>query len=157
MVRASLAVSVLFAAAPNCTDLYSLATHGFVPPKLEADSVSAAPDAAGLHADVRFVATNPNPYPIPISSVDYQVSVEGQAVFEGKLDDPHLPEHGTQAVVLGARIDRSDPFYRTLHSGDTVAYVVTGTAHVDSPAGVQVDVEFQGSGTFVVPANLPAP
>jgi hypothetical protein len=48
-----------------------------------------------------------------------------------------------------------DPIYRTLPLGGRQTYTITGTAHVDSPAGVPVDVEFEGTGSFLVPATLP--
>ena len=61
MVRASLAVCVLLAAAPNCPDLYSLATHGFTVPSLQAGTGTAAADPAGLRVSIQFTANNPNP------------------------------------------------------------------------------------------------
>ena len=74
MVRASLAVCVLLAAAPSCPDLYSLATHGFTPPTVDMTTATAAPDAAGLRVNVALTALNPNPYPISLAGVDYEVA-----------------------------------------------------------------------------------
>jgi len=52
-------------------------------------------------------------------------------------------------------INIADPVYRTLRPGQSSSYTISGTAHVDSPAGVPVDVEFEGAGSFIVPGTLP--
>lgn len=156
MVRASLAVCALLASAPSCPDLYSLATHGFSVPTVDAATATAVVDPAGLRVVVQFTATNPNPFPISLQSVDYQVSLQGNPVFAGTQADPEVPEHGQKALSLSGVISPSSAGYRTLRPGQTAAYAILGTAHVKSPAGVPVDVEFDGNGTFLVPSNLPA-
>ena len=157
MVRTSLAVCVLLAAAPNCPDLYSLATHGFSVPSLQAPTGTAAADPAGLRVTIQFIASNPNPFPIALSGVDYVVSLQGQQIFAGTSADPEVAEHATSAIDLAGLIDLRTPAYRTLRPSQSTPYTITGTAHVNSPAGVPVDVEFELNGTFMVPSNLPAP
>jgi LEA14-like dessication related protein len=157
MVRASLAVCALLAAAPNCPDLYSLGTHGFTVPTVDATSALAVPLPGGILVTVQFTADNPNPFPIALSSVDYAVTLDGQPLFAGSQADPEVPEHGKATLGLMGAIETANPAYRSLRPGETVAYRITGTAHVNSPAGVPVDVEFDGVGTFVVPQGLPAP
>ena len=155
MVRASLAVSVLLASAPSCPDLYSLATHGFEVPTLDGATATALPAPGGLLVTVAFTATNPNPYPIQLSSVDYQVALLGHTVFTGTQQDPSVPEHGKSTLDLIGIVDPRDPAYASLRPGQVQTYTITGTAHVESPAGVPVDVDFEGTGSFVVPATLP--
>ncbi|MFN2549965.1 MAG: LEA type 2 family protein [Myxococcales bacterium] len=155
MIRVSLAVCMLLAAVPSCPDLYSLATHGFTVPTVDGATATAAPDPAGLRVTVAFTATNPNPFPITLSAVDYQLVVQGKTVFAGSQADPSVPEHGTSKLDLGGVIDVRDPVYRTLSPGGSQSYTLTGTAHVQSPAGVPVDVEFEGAGSFIVPGTLP--
>src|SRR6185295_20398380 len=92
MVRSSLAVCVLMA-APSCPDLYSLAIHGFEVPALAAPTGTATSDPGGVRVDIRLTADNPNPFPISLSGVDYQVLLQGQPVFAGSAADPELPEH----------------------------------------------------------------
>src|SRR5207248_5422447 len=133
MVRASLAVCVLLAAAPNCPDLYSVATHGFTVPSLQASTGTAITDPAGLRVTIQFTANNPNPFPISLSSVDYQVALQGQQVFAGSAADPNVPEHATSSLSLGGTIDLRTPVYRTLRPGASTPYTITGTAHVNSP------------------------
>ncbi len=156
MVKASLSVCMLMAAAPSCPDLYSLATHGFTVPTVTAATGNAVTDPAGVRVTVDFIASNPNPFPISLSSVDYLVSLQGEPAFAGTQADPSVPEHGTAVLALTGVIDPASAAYRSLRAGQTAAYRVTGTAHVNSPAGVPVDVDFDETGTFVVPQGLPA-
>ena len=156
MVRASFAVCFLLA-APSCPDLYSLATHGFVVPTLDAPTGTATPDPAGVRVDIKLSADNPNPFPLSMSGVDYTVALQGTPVFAGSAADPELPEHASGTVDLIGVVDATSPTYRGLRPGQTVPYTIGGTAHVSSPAGVPIDVEFDLKGTFVVPSNLPAP
>jgi len=155
MLRVSLAVCVLLASAPSCPDLYSLATHGFTVPTVDGATATAAVDPAGLRVTVAFTATNPNPFPITLSAVDYTVSMQGTTVFTGTQNDPSVPEHGSSKLDLSGVINIADPVYRTLRPGQSSSYTISGTAHVDSPAGVPVDVEFEGAGAFMVPGTLP--
>ena len=155
MLRVSLAVCVLLASVPSCPDLYSLATHGFTVPTVDGATATAAVDPAGLRVTVAFTATNPNPFPITLSAVDYTVSMQGTTVFTGTQNDPSVPEHGSSKLDLGGVINIADPVYRTLRPGQSSSYTISGTAHVDSPAGVPVDVEFEGAGSFIVPGTLP--
>jgi len=155
MLRVSLAVCVLLASVPSCPDLYSLATHGFTVPTVDGATATAAVDPAGLRVTVAFTATNPNPFPITLSAVDYTVSMQGTTVFTGTQNDPSVPEHGSSKLDLSGVINIADPVYRTLRPGQSSSYTISGTAHVDSPAGVPVDVEFEGAGSFIVPGTLP--
>ena len=155
MLRVSLAVCVLLASVPSCPDLYSLATHGFTVPTVDGATATAAVDPAGLRVTVAFTATNPNPFPITLSAVDYTVSMQGTTVFTGTQNDPSVPEHGSSKLDLSGVINIADPVYRTLRPGQSSSYTISGTAHVQSPAGVPVDVEFEGAGSFIVPGTLP--
>lgn len=156
-MRASLAACALLASAPSCPDLYSLATHGFSVPTLDASTATAAVDPAGLRVRVQLIAHNPNPYPIALTGVDYQVSLQGQPVFSGTQADPAVPEHGQKTLGLEGVIDLRSAAYRSLRTGQPASYAIAGTAHIDSPAGVPLDVEFESDGSFVVPAGLPTP
>ncbi|HUJ28242.1 MAG TPA: LEA type 2 family protein [Myxococcales bacterium] len=151
MVRASLAVCVLMAAAPSCPDLFALTTHGFTPPTVEMTTASAAQAGNTLQVNVTLTALNPNPYPLSFAGIDWQVSVDGATVFSGQQPAISVPESGGQTTVQLAGVLPTQGYA----AGDAVSYVVSGTAHVDSPAGVPVDVEFSDEGTFVVPGGVP--
>jgi LEA14-like dessication related protein len=155
MVRVSLAVCGLLAAAPSCPDLYSLATHGFTAPTVSAATATAALDAGGVRVNVAFIAQNPNPFPLSISTVDYTVRLNGDVVFVGTQQDPSIAEHSMAIMILSGVIAYGSAAYKSLQSGQSATYDISGVAHVASPAGVPVDVAFDDTGTFIVPGLLP--
>ena len=156
MLRTSLAVFLLLGAAPSCPDLYSVAAHGFVVPTLSARGALGAPAQGGLRVTVDFAADNPNNFPLTVSGVDYALAVEGTPVFAGSRDGVRVQEHGTGALELSGVIDTQSGVLRRLRPGQSAAYLLTGTVHVATPAGVPVDVEFSTPGAFLVPGGLPA-
>src|SRR4051794_7945582 len=129
MVRASLAFSLLLASVPSCPDLYSIGTHGFSVPEVEASSASAVPDPGGVAVSVRFDARNDNPFPISFSGVDYRVTLQGTEVFAGTQTAFDVPDHGSTTQELKGVIDRTLPIYRTLTPGRSAVYSISGTAH----------------------------
>jgi hypothetical protein len=154
---AAAAVSLLLASAPNCPDLYSLTTHGFSVPSVNASNAVAAVDPQGMRLTVLFTASNQNAFPISIDSVDYRVVLQGQPLFAGTQANLNVPEHGSSSLQFAGVAMVGSAVYATLRPGQTASYIVTGVAHVQSPAGVPVDVEFEASSSFVVPQGLPAP
>jgi LEA14-like dessication related protein len=155
MIRSSLAVCLLLAAAPSCPDLFSIATHGFAVPTLEAVGATPAPDPQGLRLTIVFSAKNPNPFPLSVSGVDYQVSVQGEQVFAGSQAGLGISEHGEGSFNLAGVVAASSTVFRSLRPGMSSSYTVAGAAHVNTPAGVPVDVEFESTRGFIVPAGLP--
>ncbi len=155
MLRAPVALSVLLASAPSCPDLYSAAEHGFDVPSLQISRTDAVPDPAGVAVTVEFTAHNPNPYPISVSGVDYEVSFQGLPVLDGGQGGFDVEGGGDATPQLKGVISRTLPAYRSLVPGQTAAYTISGTLHLDSPAGVPLDVDFAQNGSFLVPAGIP--
>lgn len=156
MMRATLAVAALLASAPNCPDLYSIAAHGFTVPTLEARNAAAAPDGAGVQLSIDLGAHNPNPFPIEVSGVDYDLAIEGTPAFSGSQQGITVAEKGDGGLPLRGVLATSSPAFQHLRPGQTVRYALTGTAHVASPAGIPVDVQYSTGGSFLVPSTLPA-
>ena len=154
MIRASPALCLLFASAPSCPDLYSVATHGFAVPTLKISGTNAAPDSGGIAIAIAFTAHNPNPYPISVSSMDYVVSLQGSPVLDGTQGAFDVPGQGDATPKIGGVISLTLAAFAALVPGQTAAYAISGTLHVDSPAGVPLDVDFAERGSFVVPAVL---
>jgi LEA14-like dessication related protein len=155
-VRAILLATGLLASVPNCTDLYSVATHGLTAPVLTSQNATATSETTGVRVTISLSAQNPNDFPIALDSVDYQVSVSGTQVFTGTQEGLTVDEDATEAVQLSGVVDVSQPIFKTFRSGQTVPFTVTGVAHVDSPAGVPIDFAFTTTNSFVVPDSLPA-
>jgi LEA14-like dessication related protein len=157
MMRATLAVTMLLASMPNCTDLYSVATHGLTTPTVTTDPQHApfpTLDSAGLRINIPLAATNPNAFPISVDSVDYQVFLDpapAAPAFTGTQEGTTVDEQSSETVTVGGVIPLSVVTSRRFTRGQTVNFTVTGTAHVDSPAGVAIDVAFAASSSFVVP------
>jgi LEA14-like dessication related protein len=153
MVRALLSAVVLLASMPNCTDLYSAATHGVQAPVVTTDqsATTAAPDPAGVRISVVLNAQNPNAFPIQVDSVDYQVAINGTPAFAGTQEGTTVDEDSSETVTVSGVVDMHQAVFATLHPGQTVALTVTGVAHADSPAGLAVDVSFRGTDSLVVP------
>ena len=155
-MRAILLATSLLASVPNCTDLYSVATHGLAAPVLTSEKADAGPTPAGVQVTISLTARNPNDFPIALDSVDYQVSISGTQVFTGTQEGLTVDEDASELVQLSGVVDVSQPVFKTFRSGQTVPFTVTGVAHVDSPAGVPVDFAFTTANSFVVPDSLPA-
>jgi hypothetical protein len=153
---------MLLASVPNCTDLYSVATHGLSAPVLTSESPTATSVPTGVQVSIKIQARNPNDFPISVDSVDYQVAVlpagsdAGTQVFAGTQEGLTIDEGATDTVPVSGVVDTSQPIFKTFRTGQTVPFVITGVAHVDSPAGVAVDFAFSATDSFVVPGSLPA-
>jgi hypothetical protein len=155
-VRAILLATGLLASVPNCTDLYSVATHGLTAPVLTSQKATAASEAGGVRVSIVLTAQNPNDIPNALDSIDYQVSISGTQVFAGSQEGLTVDEQTTETVQLSGVVDITQPIFKTFRSREPVTFTVTGVAHVDSPAGVPVDFAFTTNNSFVVPDSLPA-
>jgi LEA14-like dessication related protein len=152
-VRAILCSVTLLASIPNCTDLYSIATHGLSTPVVTTpSSVTPTPDPQGLRLTIPITVQNPNDIPISIDSVDYTVTVtsggNNAPGFSGTQDAVTVDEHSTETVPLSGVIPPSTLV--GLRPG-TTTFTVNGTVHADSPAGIAIDVTFSGNGSFATP------
>jgi late embryogenesis abundant protein len=155
MIRAPAVLCVVLASAPSCPDLYTVATHGFDVPTVQLSGTNAFPDPGGVAVTVELTAHNPNAFPISVSGVDYQVTLQGSPVLAGAHAAFDVPAQGNATPQLEGVISRTLPAYRSLVVGQTATYAISGTVHVDSPAGVPVDVDFAQGGSFLVPPGIP--
>jgi LEA14-like dessication related protein len=149
MVRAILAATMLLSSVPNCTDLYSIATHGLTAPTVTSTSATAALDPGGVRLTIVLTAQNPNDFPISMDSVDYTVSLAGAAAFEGTQEGVTIDERSTDTVTVAGVVPLSAILKAAI--AQTAAFTVTGIAHVDSPAGVSIDFHFAADGSFTLP------
>jgi late embryogenesis abundant protein len=154
MLRAPVAFLVLLASPPSCPDLYSVAEHGFDLPTLQVSRTGAVPDPGGVALTVDFTAHNPNAFPLFVSGVDYQVSLQGSPALDGGQGPFEVPGQGEATPRLEGVISRTSPAFGSLIAGETAAYTISGTVHLDSPAGVPLDLDFAQDGSFVVPAGI---
>lgn len=158
-MRAILCSVTLLASIPNCTDLYSIATHGLNTPVVTTEQTAAlSADPGGLRLTIPVTVQNPNDIPIALDGVDYTVAVNAAvangdivdggtsgSTFSGTRDGITIDEHSTEPVPLSIVIPPSAIL--ALQPG-TNTFIVSGTVHADSPAGIAIDVTFSGSGNF---------
>jgi LEA14-like dessication related protein len=156
MVRATLAATMLLASVPNCTDLYSLATHGLNQPVVTAQSgATATPAGSNASVTIPLLVNNPNDFPISVDSVDYAVTFSTPCVFPAPATQTGTGFSGTQeGVTVDEQTEEVVTIRQTipLSAFPTTAtglnYTICGVAHADSPAGVQIDVAFSATSTF---------
>lgn len=93
---------------------------------------------------VALKVSNPNPFALPITGIDYVVHVNGQEVADGATRKSFtLPANGTRIVrlsVVGDFLDALRMFQRWRKSGDNkLSYRVSGTVQL---AGVPIRLPF---------------
>src|SRR2546422_8387935 len=116
--------ALLFASAPSCPDLYSLATHGFSVPTLESRSAVGTPEQHGIRVTIDLAAHNPNSIPLSMEGVEYPLSVQGQPVFAGSHDSIALAERADGLLQVTGVIDTSQPVFRELIPGQSANWLL---------------------------------
>jgi LEA14-like dessication related protein len=149
------ALACVAAVLAGCTDLYSLAAHGYTEPTVTAQDTHAVPAVGGVEITIDFAAQNPNPYPLDFDGVDYTVSSQGVTALTGSHGSFSVDENGSAVVPLSGTITADALAQLHLVPGQSTSYTLSGTLHVKTPAGVGVDLAFSTDGTLIVPATAP--
>jgi LEA14-like dessication related protein len=157
-MRAMIAAVGLLASAPSCPDLYSIAVRGGGVPTATVGAATAATQGSTATVTVNIAVTNPNRFPLTMRALEYDLAIDGAPASSGSLGRTTVPEQGgvTLALVGSLSWATSAAILQKLATETNAQYRITGTAHLETPAGLPVDVDFDGSGSFVVPP-LPAP
>jgi len=97
-----------------------------------------------------FDVTNPNPFPLPVTSVSYGVELDGQRFATGKTQGSFVvPAHGDGEFAISVRLDllKSSPqllyAVRDAARGD-VPYALKGSLGVGIPAAKPIRFESSG-------------
>jgi len=97
-----------------------------------------------------FDVTNPNPFPLPVTSVSYGVELDGQRFATGKTQGSFVvPAHGDGEFAISVRLDllKSSPqllyTVRDAARGD-VSYALKGSLGVGIPAAKPIRFESTG-------------
>jgi hypothetical protein len=151
MARAILAATMLLASVPNCTDLYSIATHGLTQPSVTGTETppQLQPDGSVL-VTVTFTVDNPNDVPFVLDRLDYQGNAGTATLCTGTEQGVTIDGHSQQTIAAPCLISPASAPPGL--SGTTVQLQVVGTALFDSPAGIPIDVDFS---TSQVPVLVP--
>ncbi|GAC1347907.1 MAG: hypothetical protein NVSMB23_27940 [Myxococcales bacterium] len=148
----------LLASAPSCPDLYSLAVRGGGVPTTNVGPARAATQGATVSVTVDVAVKNPNRFPLTLRGLEYDLAIDGAPAASGTLGRTTVAaQDGVTLPLVGVLSwSTSRPVLQKLSTEKNGQYRITGTAHLETPAGLPVDVDFDGSGTFVVPPLPPA-
>jgi LEA14-like dessication related protein len=157
-MKALIAAVGLLASAPSCTDLYSIAVRGGGVPKATVGTPQGATQGKTSTITVNVAVQNPNRFPLTLRGLEYDLALDGTPAGAGTLGRTTVPAQDglTLAMIASLSWTTSSAVLTKLATETTAQYRITGTAHLETPAGLPVDVDFDGSGTFAVPP-MPAP
>jgi LEA14-like dessication related protein len=122
-------------------------------PKAEVRGVSmSAVSWSGVEGELRLDVTNPNSFGVPLSGIDWQLSIGGARAVSGKIElSQTIPARGVAPVATSLRIDARDAIAvgAALSRGQR-GYALTARLHFSTPVG-QVSVDLQHRGQISSP------
>jgi LEA14-like dessication related protein len=107
----------------------------------------------GVELAVALDVENPNPYALPVVHLAHTVTVDGVPAFSGVAGaTAAVPSGGTFPVLLKVVLPygRIPAIGERLVAGQPIAYAVTGSVGLQTPAGV-MDLPLGWEGTLPVP------
>lgn len=136
---------LLLALLPGC----SLFMHSIEKPKASVRDVSvASAGMTGITGELRLDVMNPNNFGVPISGVDWQLSIHGTRAATGNAQlSQEIPARGVAPVETSLTVDAGDAF---AVAGALAAgardYQLHARLHFSTPVGpLDVDVDHAGT------------
>jgi LEA14-like dessication related protein len=131
---------------PGC----SLFMHSMERPQVVVRDVSVSSAGfTGITGQLRLDVTNPNDFGVPLSGIDWQLSVGGARAVTGRIElSQTIPARGVAPITTSLTIDLRD----ALAVGSALArgvrdYQLAARLHFSTGIG-QLDVEVQHAGTL---------
>jgi len=142
------AIAVLFA----CTQLLgcSIFMHSIEKPQAKVRDVSVSSAGfTGVTGQVALDVTNPNGFGVPLSGIDWQLSVGGARAVTGSVQlSQTIPARGVAPISTSLTIDARDAIAVAAALASGVRdYQLSAKLHFSTPVG-QLDVDVQHSGTL---------
>lgn len=103
----------------------------------------------GVSGELKLDVTNPNMFGVPLSGIDWQVSIGGDRAATGRVElSQTIPARGVAPVVTSLDIAAADAITvaRAVARG-TRAYAIDATLHFSTNVG-QLDVSVHTTGTI---------
>lgn len=119
-------------------------------PKASVRDVSlSAAGFGGVSGQLQLDVTNPNGFGVPLSGVDWQLSIGGARGVTGSVQlSQTIPARGAAPVATSLTVDARDAIaVASALSGGARGYTVKAVLHFSTPVG-QVDVDVEHSGTL---------
>jgi len=106
-------------------------------------------EPTGVSIELKLDVTNPNGFGIPLSGIDWQLSIGGVPAVTGRVElSQTIPAHGVAPVTASLVIDARDAIAVVeALAGGARDYQVTATLHFSTPAG-PLDVTLRHAGTL---------
>lgn len=128
----------------------SLFMHSIEKPKADVRDVTVASAGfSGVTGELRLDVSNPNGFGVPLSGIDWQLSIGGARAVTGSiLLQQTIPAHGVAPVTTSLTIDARDAtaVASALAAGQR-GYQLSARLHFATRVG-QVDVDVQHAGTL---------
>jgi LEA14-like dessication related protein len=141
----NLAIAVLLAGT-GC----SLFMHTVEKPSVSVEgvAVTSASLAGGIDGEMKLDVSNPNPVGVPLSGIDWQLSVDGAQAVTGHVDvSQTIPAKGVAPVTASLHIDARDAFDVAQRvAGGAREYQLDARLHFATALGeISVDVHKDGA------------
>jgi len=128
----------------------SLFMHSIERPKADVRDVTVSSAGfTGVTGELRLDVSNPNGFGVPLSGIDWQLSIGGARAVTGTVQlQQTIPAHGVAPVTTSLTIDARDAaaVASALASGAR-GYQITAKLHFSTQVG-PLDVDVQHAGTL---------
>ena len=128
----------------------SLFMHSIEKPTAEVRDVSVASAGfSGVTGELRLDVMNPNGFGVPLSGIDWQLSVGGSRAVTGRIElQQTIPAKGVAPITTSLTIDARDALAvaSSLANGAR-DYQIVAHLHFSTQVG-QLDVDIQHTGTL---------
>jgi LEA14-like dessication related protein len=112
-------------------------------------SVSAA-GLGGVSGELRLDVTNPNGFGVPLSGIDWELSIGGARAVTGTVQlSQTIPARGVAPVATSLTVSTRDAIaVGSALAGGARGYAMKARLHFSTPVGA-VDVDVEHTGTLV--------
>lgn len=141
---------LVLAAACVSLSACSLFMHSIEKPKAEVRDVSvSSAGMTGVSGQLRLDVMNPNGFGVPLSGIDWQLSIGGTRAVTGRAElQQTIPAKGVAPITTSLTIDARDAIaVASSLAGGAREYQITAKLHFSTQIG-QLDVDVQHTGTL---------
>jgi LEA14-like dessication related protein len=128
----------------------SLFLHSIEKPTAEVRDVSVSSAGfSGVTGELRLDVMNPNSFGVPLSGIDWQLSIGGTRAVTGRVElQQTIPAKGVAPVTTSLTIDARDAIaVASRLAGGARDYQIAAQLHFSTKVG-QLDVAIQHAGTL---------
>ena len=103
----------------------------------------------GVEGKIAVDVSNPNGFGVPISGIDWQLTIGGSRAATGKVElSKTIPAHGVAPIETTLAMSAADAIaVASSLAGGARDYEVTAQLHFSTPVG-QIDVPVKGTGSI---------